>query len=157
MQESVRSIQFLRFIAASLVVLSHSVLAADHYFAGSIPPSTIYLTNFGASGVHIFFVISGFVMVYTSFRKNSEFSSEVFLTRRFIRIFPIFWIYAAMYMLAHQTVLQTYDLSVQDIFKSLLLLPGHSSSIIGPGWTLSFEVYFYICFAIFMSSGPLRG
>ena len=158
MKESVRSIQFLRFVAASLVVLSHSMLAANDFSDGGVSRSTLYFANFGGSGVHIFFVISGFIMVYTSFLGGgTEFQSEVFLMRRFIRIYPIYWVYAALYMLLHETLLGSYGLSVPDIIKSLLLFPGYSPSIIGPGWTLSFEVYFYISFGLFMSLGLLRG
>jgi exopolysaccharide production protein ExoZ len=158
MRERVQSIQFLRFVAASLVVFSHSMLAIDTYSNGNESRSILYLTNFGAVGVHIFFVISGFIMVYTSFRKDGHyFNSPKFLLRRFIRIYPIYWIYAAGYLLFHEVGSTGYNLSVGEIFKSLLLLPGYSSLIIGPGWTLAYEVYFYICFAIFMNLGLLRG
>ena len=54
----------------------------------------------GASGVHIFFVISGFVMVYTSIRSNLTCGS--FLKRRLIRIYPIYWVIFAAYLAAHQ-------------------------------------------------------
>lgn len=128
------------------------------YIANSVSRSMLYVANFGASGVHIFFVISGFIMVYTSFEKNDEnFDSEKFLIRRFIRIYPIFWLYAAVYILSHYIVLGGYNLSILDILRSLLLLPGYSPLIIGPAWTLSFEIYFYICFAVFMTLGLLRG
>ena len=158
MKEGIRSIQFLRFIAATLVVLSHSMLAANDFFDGGVSRATLYFANVGGSGVHIFFVISGFIMVFTSFgREKNVFHSDVFLIRRFIRIYPIYWIYATLYVLLHQIALGGYGLSASDIFRSFLLLPGYSPLIIGPGWTLSFEVYFYICFGIFMSLGLLRG
>ena len=158
MRDGIKSIQFLRFVAASLVVFSHSTDAIGMYIANSVSRSMLYVANFGASGVHIFFVISGFIMVYTSFEKNDEnFDSEKFLIRRFIRIYPIFWLYAAVYILSHYIVLGGYNLSILDILRSLLLLPGYSPLIIGPAWTLSFEIYFYICFAVFMTLGLLRG
>ncbi len=158
MRESIKSIQFLRFIAASLVVISHSMLAIDLYFRDSISRSSLYFANFGGVGVHIFFVISGFIMVYTSFGGGVQtFYPSKFLLRRFIRIYPIYWIYAIFYLLAHQVVADQYHLSYQEIIRALLLLPGDSSLIIGPSWTLAYEVYFYICFGIFMFLGPLRG
>jgi exopolysaccharide production protein ExoZ len=158
MRERVQSIQFLRFVAASLVVFSHSMLAIDTFSNGNESRSILYLANFGGVGVHIFFVISGFIMVYTSFGKDANsFHSSKFLMRRFIRIYPIYWIYAAAYLLFHELGSARYNLSGAEIFKSLLLLPGYSSLIIGPGWTLAYEVYFYFCFGIFMILGLSRG
>jgi exopolysaccharide production protein ExoZ len=118
----------------------------------------LYFADFGACGVHIFFVISGFIMVYTSFAKQTRnFDSTNFLLRRFVRIYPTYWIIAAFYLLSHQLLLPYYGLSAGTVAGSLLLLPGYSSLIIGPGWTLSYEVYFYLCFGVFMCLGLLRG
>jgi exopolysaccharide production protein ExoZ len=158
MRDSIRSIQFLRFIAASLVVFSHSMDAINKYVPDGVSKLMLYLAQFGASGVHIFFVISGFIMVYTSFERHDElFDAKRFLLRRFIRIYPIYWVYAVIYLLYHQIATGGYGLSAWTIGASLLLLPGYSPLIIGPGWTLSYEVYFYICFGIFMILGAYRG
>jgi exopolysaccharide production protein ExoZ len=157
MRDSLKSIQFLRFVAASLVVFDHSALGVEQH-VGALPASISYVAGFGGIGVHIFFVISGFIMVYTSFRKGERsFDSVKFLLRRFIRIFPIFWLYAIFYLFVHQTILNGYILSVSDTIYSLLLLPGYSPLIIGPAWTLSYEVYFYLCFGIFMMLGLSLG
>jgi exopolysaccharide production protein ExoZ len=159
MRDSIKSIQFLRFFAASLVVYSHSMEAIDIYIKDSVSRSLLYLTDFGASGVHIFFVISGFIMVYTSFRRGGaeNFDASTFILRRFIRIYPIYWVCAAAYIVLYQIIWEVRLGSAYDIIGSLLLVPGYSSFIIGPGWTLAYEVYFYICFAIFMTLGLLRG
>jgi len=157
MRDSLKSIQFLRFVAASLVVFDHSALSIEQH-VGALPASLSYVAGFGGIGVHIFFVISGFIMVYTSFSKERRvFDAPKFLLRRFIRIFPIYWIYACLYLFVHQTILNGYVLSVRDTIYSLLLLPGYSPLIIGPAWTLSFELYFYLCFGIFMILGLLLG
>jgi exopolysaccharide production protein ExoZ len=71
MRENIAAIQFLRFVAAALVVLFPSIAAANKHFAGSMSESSMYAAGF-ASGVHIFFVIGGFIMMYTSFEKNEE-------------------------------------------------------------------------------------
>jgi len=133
------SIQFLRFVAAFAVVLSHSEFISGVYWPKDTTAS--YMFGFGHVGVHIFFVISGFVMVYSTFARSSEgIPVSDFLWRRFVRIFPIYWIYAAVYVgFGHQ-------IGMADAVGSLLLLPRYSSLIIGQGWTLSFELYFYICF-----------
>jgi len=126
----------------------HSTGAVQKYFAG-IPEWFSYITDLGAAGVHIFFVISGFIMVHTSFSSDgTPVSPARFLKRRFIRIFPIYWIYALLYLLFHNTFGSGFNLSIKEAVYSLLLLPGYSSLIIGPGWTLSYELYFYTCFAV---------
>jgi exopolysaccharide production protein ExoZ len=63
---TIHSIQLLGSVAAMLVVLFHTPAV----FAAQARPALFamegYLFGFGAVGVHIFFVISGFIMVWTS-------------------------------------------------------------------------------------------
>jgi exopolysaccharide production protein ExoZ len=158
MRKNVASIQFLRFIAATLVVLFHSTQAVSTYFVGSLPELFVKYSAIGASGVHIFFVISGFIMVYTSFYKQDDaFNAPNFITKRIIRIYPIYFVYSALYLYFYDFFSTGKDLSVEQFLGSILLFPDYSSLIIGPGWTLSFEVYFYACFAIAMIFGLTRG
>ena len=158
MRDSIKSIQFLRFIAASMVVFAHSMQATIESIGGDRSSGMLHVANFGGSGVHIFFVISGFIMVYSSFGVGvRHFDSFHFILRRLIRIFPIYWVCAAAYFILHRTFWDGYSLSIWDAIGSVLLLPGYSSLIIGQGWTLSYELYFYICFAGFMILGLLRG
>lgn len=152
---TILSIQILRFVAALLVVVFHAHLALARQIIGHKDDAIDHAFQVGASGVHIFFVISGFVMVYTTWR--SSLTSGEFLSRRLIRIYPIYWIMAAVYLLAHVLLVTAYHLSAAQIFEAALLLPVASSYIIGPGWTLSFEMYFYICFAISLLGGLRRG
>src|SRR5687767_843929 len=65
-RSTVHSIQLLRAIAAMLVVLFHGQQAFSKHIAQATSPIESYLFGFGAVGVHIFFVISGFIMVFTS-------------------------------------------------------------------------------------------
>jgi exopolysaccharide production protein ExoZ len=147
------SVQFLRFVAAMLVVLSHANYASGVYFPASSASSVTYLFEFGHCGVHIFFVISGFVMVYSTFMPSPAMSPRDFLFRRFFRIYPIYWVYAAAYLIWK---ISDQSFLIADVFKSLALWPGYSSLLIGQGWTLSYEVYFYICFAVAIPLGMKR-
>jgi exopolysaccharide production protein ExoZ len=148
-----RSIQLLRFVAAVFVVISHS----DYiYMAYARVPdrSTAYAFGFGAVGVHIFFVISGFVMYSATFGAGRPISWKSFLFRRFVRIYPIYWLYAALFLALMYG--RGDSIRFDLIAKSLLLIPGYSSLIIGQGWTLSYELYFYVCFAACIWLGMVR-
>ncbi|OBX17595.1 hypothetical protein A9995_15470 [Erythrobacter sp. QSSC1-22B] len=146
----------LRAIAAALVVLFH----AHQAFAirGARPAFELetYLFAFGAVGVHIFFVISGFIMVVTA-RFESGFDLAAFLKRRFFRVYPIYWICAAAYVVAHLGFGSPYMLDASQVFGAILLLPYGAAAVIGPAWTLSYEMYFYICFGVAMVFGLNRG
>ena len=156
---NVTSIQFLRFVAAALVVFVHASEAVSQRLQGSMSETFLQNAFFGASGVHIFFVISGFIMVYTSFHKKNDgtFSSSTFLSRRFVRIYPIYFVYCAFYIYFYHNFLGTPLLSIGELIGALLLVPGYSSKIIGPGWTLAYEVYFYLCFSVAMMLGLKNG
>uniref|UniRef100_Q07SM1 Acyltransferase 3 n=1 Tax=Rhodopseudomonas palustris (strain BisA53) TaxID=316055 RepID=Q07SM1_RHOP5 len=117
----------------------------------------MHVAETGAAGVHIFFVISGFIMVYSSFpHEASRFRALDFANKRAVRIFPVYILYCFLYLAIYAVVLNGKNLSIVPTLLSLCLWPGYSGLIIGPGWTLSFEVYFYIAFFIFMKLG-LRG
>lgn len=154
-QGTILSIQMLRFFAALSVVVFHAHNALVAQIPGHQPDNVDHAFKVGASGVHIFFVISGFVMFYTTWR--SRLTPGGFLTRRLMRIYPIYWVVAATYFLVHIPLATPYDLNATQIVGTALLLPGYSSLIIGPGWTLSFEMYFYLCFAIALIAGLRRG
>ena len=112
------TLQFLRFLAAMLVLLFH-----------------LTIIDSGYKGVDIFFAISGFVMYYTLFvRKRPD--AVHFIVNRITKIFFLYWI-ALLFMILVQPV-KLSDLNV----KSVILFPGHLS-IIGVSWSLSFELYFY--------------
>ena len=157
MPKTIQSIQFMRFVAALLVVFFHATQAIRNNLGG-ISAEFLHFTELGASGVHIFFVISGFIMMYTSFSStHSEFLPKDFYIRRFLRIYPIYWVCCALYVLFHDFFGNGYNVSLGGVAGSLFLLPGYSHLIIGPGWTLAYEIYFYLCFGVLMCLGLSRG
>jgi exopolysaccharide production protein ExoZ len=141
---SVETIQFLRFLAAMAVVLFHGHNASTaHVYQG-----LGYLFDMGAAGVHVFFVISGFVIMYTSYGSgDAGMPTARFLLKRFVRIFPIYWMCCVAYVAYHILFGSGYDLPLSRLLGAIFLMPGDSSRIIGPGWTLSFELFFYLSFA----------
>ena len=76
-------IQYLRGIAAILVVWFHATIQVDGV-------STYFSSSFGASGVDLFFVISGFIMVVTTAGKDV--TPQRFFVLRIIRVVPLYWL-----------------------------------------------------------------
>jgi exopolysaccharide production protein ExoZ len=109
----------------------------------------------GNSGVDLFFVISGFIMVVTTSRKPV--SAGVFLLRRVVRVVPLYWLLTlsvvALGVLAPQ-LLRSTDISALHVVQSLLFIPHFSPShpgtlwpVLVPGWTLNYEMFFYALFS----------
>lgn len=149
------SIQYLRGLAAMLVLASHALL---YPLAG---PHLAY-SRLGWLGVILFFVISGFIMVVVT--GEGRFSPTDFLRRRFIRIVPMYWgatLLAAALALVAPQLFKTTVYDTGQLVLSLLFVPFFNpvSGSIHPlyklGWTLNYEVFFYVCFAVlaFLGAG----
>jgi exopolysaccharide production protein ExoZ len=153
---TIHSIQFLRAIAAFLVVMFHAQQAFVAHTDPAPYQTESYLFGFGAVGVHIFFVISGFIMVVTS-QATTPYDPISFYRRRFMRIYPIYWVCAAGYVAIYWLIGQPYSLSIGETLRAMVLWPGDAPRIIAPAWTLAFEMYFYICFGVAMMASLTRG
>lgn len=161
-----QSIQALRGLAALLVVFFHirslELLAisenglSEQGWLGGV------ITN-GYMGVDLFFVISGFIMVFVT-REGGTGPRQAadFLFARATRIYPVWWAFAgfmAVYMIAVHglsghgqgwgAISRTQPL-VPYLVKSFLLTPQPEFPILGVGWTLVHEMYFYLVFTVFM-------
>ena len=148
MSERLAGVQSLRGLAATLVVIAHAVILGieDLNFPDD---ARGYASSTGAYGVFVFFVISGFIMTVTTREQFGIPSAPtIFLLKRFLRVVPIYWAITAVYMARKLLAGQTYSLN--EIFSSLLFLPyGRDSMepILGLGWTLNYEIFFYAVFA----------
>ena len=155
-------VQVLRGLAASLVVL-------HHYLASQIERGaevSRWLENLGGSGVDIFFVISGFIMMITTSGVKNDPAAGDFLWRRLVRIVPLYW---ALTIIAYAMVLAAGSsvntvVSPERFFMSMLFLPSsdtaidmaalaHKAYVIPMAWTLTYEWYFYLVFAITLAIG----
>jgi len=108
------------------------------------------------AGVDVFFVISGFIMVYAS---QALFAAPgagtAFLMRRMGRVVPLYWTLTTLYLavaLVSPTVLNSELLEPGFILASYLFIPWERpNGIVQPlyslGWTLNYEVFFYLLFA----------
>jgi peptidoglycan/LPS O-acetylase OafA/YrhL len=143
-------VQALRAIAAASVVVHH-VLAMLVHNAGY----SFAYTGHWSAGVDLFFVISGFVMVYThSADFGTRGASLSFTRRRVIRIAPLYWLITTIVvvlLIAAPRLFASIELDWTNVACSyLFLLSANSIGDVGTvtqtGWTLCFEAYFYLVF-----------
>lgn len=137
------NVQVLRALASVLVVHAHT--------AGSLHLSWVG----GHNGVDLFFVISGFIIAYVASTDASQ-----FMTRRLIRIVPIYWastlaIFALVNLVPH--LFRTTSNDPILLLKSLVFVPDGSGvhtedgvphPTLNGGWTLNYEMYFYVVYWI---------
>jgi len=147
-------VQLLRGVAAVLVVLAHARSSLLDTPAIGLADALLVP---GALGVDLFFIISGFIMCYTS-TGNDGSGREVlrFIVRRFARVWPV---YAAVTLLSVWVLYNGY-LNVPDnrrtLWHTLAMLPAQPQQapyfgLTSPvAWTLAFEMYFYLVFATCM-------
>jgi peptidoglycan/LPS O-acetylase OafA/YrhL len=134
-----------------MVLLTHST-----FYASERLDKHFGVWEKGASGVGIFFVLSGFVMIYSSQKLFADPKGwMIFAERRVVRIVPIYWVATTIKLIA---LLATtgYILHAQfraaNTFESYLFLPAYNSEgtitpVLGVGWTLNFEMFFYFLFS----------
>ena len=143
-QAELYGVQMLRAVAALAVVVHHT-LEQSNGAAHRFSPDR--LTTSGASGVDIFFVLSGFIMLHVSFRgTDAPPTPGAFLLRRATRIYPFYWLCClGVLTISAMGFLATHHFPASRVVAALLLLPG--DTILGVSWTLVYEVYFYLLFA----------
>ena len=126
-----------------------------------------YLANafaWGHAGIDFFFQLSGFIMLYVHWDQAGQVRRAWrFVVLRVIRIYPIYWCVLAVTivmfwlhppppenMWAPVTTLQPRTI----VNSALLRDPNHT--IVAPAWTLTYEVMFYLFFALYFVVGAVR-
>jgi exopolysaccharide production protein ExoZ len=146
------SIQALRMVAALLVVVTHSTQFAlerlDRHF---------FIWERGTRGVDIFFVISGFVMVFSSQKLFAQADGwRTFAEHRIVRIVPLYWLVTSlkvMILLVTPALALHAKLTPITAICSYLFLPSRNLDgklwpLVSVGWTLNFEMLFYFLFTV---------
>ncbi|KAA6432738.1 acyltransferase [Dyadobacter flavalbus] len=154
-------IQALRGIAAFIIMVYHlkPILIPNDPFKKEID----FLFNSGPAGVDLFFIISGFIMVLITRKLPGTFPSTLeFFIKRIIRIWPLY-IFATIYYLIITYRFSLDQIPVLKAIDSLLFIPlentdppywGYPS--LSVGWSLNYEIYFYILTALSLSFGKYR-
>lgn len=136
----IRQLTFLRFLAASGVVVYHAGRRTDS-LAWGLP-----LWDQADTAVSFFFVLSGFILAYVYSTRGVR-RAFVFYVARVARILPVYWI--ALLLIASYELYKS-RLDLIELTLSIPLLqawwPGYSQVLNTPGWSLSVEFFFYLCF-----------
>lgn len=151
------SIQALRATAALFVVFDHTITQFNiyHHLPGLAGDVLSNIQGIGTVGVYIFFIVSGYIMSFTTFNKswNKE-ESWLFLKKRALRIYPAYWIWLTLLIIVWLSglALKQHDYSLNKIIASYFLFPYSDSTpnkinpVLGQGWTLIYEVFYYLLF-----------
>ena len=155
MKEDILIINLLRFLAALgvLSVHSFSVLISTEY----IPTMFSFLlpiVHYGYLGVPLFFIISGFVIAFSSEEKTFR----EFISARFIRLFPVFWLCVSITSIFIFFIHKEEIVSWGRYFANLTMIPslfGDYPFIEGVYWSLESELKFYFIIAVILLIKPI--
>lgn len=147
-ERTFQSIQYLRAIAALMVVAYHlKVRVGPMGYRGPWP-------EWLSCGVDIFFVISGFIMWMTTCERRT--GPGDFLLRRLVRIVPLYWVVTAAVVsisLAAPALIGSGRFEFAHAIASFLFVPHLNAAtqafepVVPQGWTLNYEMEFYVLFA----------
>ncbi|MEZ2585135.1 acyltransferase family protein [Kluyvera intermedia] len=149
MNNKIQSIHLLRGIAGIFVVLYHFKGYLNGVYAQKDLGQILF--GSGAFGVDLFFMISGFIIALSTQNVPSK---TVFAIRRFFRIYPAFFV---VFVIGVITVYR-FDPS-ENLLRGFFFIhrdysnasPGFGYNVLGPAWTLTYEIYFYTLFAVAMA------
>ncbi|MBT8155924.1 acyltransferase [Epibacterium ulvae] len=143
-----------RAIAALMVAIFHAnlFLLPSKFYDGQGAGAVF---NFGYAGVEFFFVLSGFIMMYVHDKDFGQPARTVlFLKKRIIRIYPIYWVILTGLILLYFAAPGSGPENARDtqsIMASYLLLPLPAEEpILRVAWTLQHEMLFYLIFSVLL-------
>lgn len=150
-----QNVQTLRAVAALLVVLVHMTLknvGIEEIFGSGNESWLLPLKSIGTFGVDLFFVISGFIMLVTNWEAfGSRHAGLKFLVRRVIRIYPPYWFaFIPVFIVlefARDRYMVSHTSGQTGLIESFFLLPNPHQFVLAVGWTLVWEMVFYVVFS----------
>lgn len=142
------SLEACRGIAATAVVIHHAAASANA-FASPGPQVIASIFELGYLGVDFFFVLSGFIIYYSTYGRASDPRRFAIgrLTRIFLPYLPIGIALAVAY-----TTLPALSASDREWgwWATVTLMPSWQSPALSVAWTLQHELVFYTLFAVFL-------
>ncbi len=157
--QRLNGLQVLRGLAALWVLLFHMSALAPPQMAVAEESISGIAMSLGFGGVDVFFVLSGFVMWYSSSRDAIVVDPWRFLVKRFARIYLGYWPCLLVSALAY-AIWWPEALEGRQLIRNLLLFDKNIDAlVIGQAWSLVYELYFYVMFFLLLflpSSQRLR-
>jgi peptidoglycan/LPS O-acetylase OafA/YrhL len=146
---TLNSLQAGRAIAALMVVVHHANIATAA-FVGPVPTRAASIFDLGYLGVDFFFVLSGFIIYYTTAGlEPTAASTAAFARKRLTRIFVPYWPIGVGLAVAYMAMA---GLSASNRswgwFATLTLLPSWNPPALSVAWTLQHELVFYALFGV---------
>lgn len=149
-QSRLQSLTGMRFIAALLVFLTHALLGSALFASNFQWEYTNFIFQAGWSALVYFFVLSGFVMTWA--RRPTD-TPLTFWRRRAFRVFPNYLVTLVVYIAVLALVLDVaidggtvvlHLLALQSLVPDLMTRVAFNP----PTWSLSAELFFYLCFPL---------
>jgi exopolysaccharide production protein ExoZ len=143
-------LQNLRGIASLLVLFFHTYTTYNRL---NFDGAGEYLFDSGFVGVDIFFIISGFVISNSIFEKDITSLTQFadYLKKRWFRIAPAYIFWTLFFIIFYLKDGNYFTSNINMLIKSLCFLPGDwEYPPLPTGWTLNFEMYFYVLIGVFV-------
>lgn len=146
----IEQLTFTRYIAALTVVFFHYGITV---FPANVPWLTPLLAA-GPIAVSYFYVLSGFIMAIAYYRPDKQarpLNAKRYWWARFARIYPVYGL-ALLLMMAAKYQSSGSDPITVALSLSMLQawIPSYPLSLNAPGWSLSVEAFFYLCFPLLL-------
>lgn len=143
------SLQVVRALAAISVILFHIETAFDAHIQYTFIRR---IFEGGHRGVDLFFVLSGFIILFAHAKDLSRPEAWwSYLYKRIIRIYPSVWILSflavCLYAAGFGAAEKVDKLEVRRLIASFLLLPQTDVPLVNVTWTLTYEIFFYAIFS----------
>ena len=143
------SLTGLRGILAGLVLVAHSALRIGYLEGDDIWAKIVgILGHFGVMG---FFILSGFILSFVYDKR--DWTLREFYVNRFARLYPLYLLGIVIAFpidwlgpnFAPGMRLESLGLTLTGLQA---WFPFSNARFTGPGWTISVELFFYLCFPI---------
>jgi exopolysaccharide production protein ExoZ len=142
-------VQAMRGVAALAVVCGHAITARSVLGTQSAAEGALTIL---ASGVDIFFVISGFIIATTA---ASQTDALTFAFRRAVRIYPMYWlVLLAAFVSSHWIALSPEDRPALELGSIFACSFPNWYNL--PAWSIAFEMHFYAVVAVILAVAPRR-
>jgi peptidoglycan/LPS O-acetylase OafA/YrhL len=149
-KDKFESLEMIRALAALSVVFFHTTIIFTGR-TGIVPFGGVF--GAGSRGVDLFFVLSGFIIAYIHAADIGR-PGRVghYFYSRFVRIYPNVWIVTllalAVYLIGFGGADKASKLQPWSIGASFMLLPQHGDALVNVTWSLKYEIFFYLLFAL---------